>query len=85
MPAMITILLAAAHAKVTGRCLLKNMGTSEWVAGDVSSKQHVCHHIYPGIGMIKTMTNNFDIFGTMIDCKFGTFNLPCLHFATLTL
>jgi len=28
MPAMIAILLAAAHAKVTGRCLLENMGTS---------------------------------------------------------
>ena len=34
---------------------------SEWVAGDVSSKRHVCHHVYPGRGMIKTMTNNFDI------------------------
>ena len=59
MPAMVTILLAGAHAKVTGGGCSIFVRISEWVAGDVRSKRHVCHHVYPGRDMIKTMTNNF--------------------------
>ena len=44
------------HREVSAR---KYGHISEWVAGDVRSKQHVCHHVYPGRDMIKTMTNNF--------------------------
>ena len=56
---------------------------SEWVAGDVSSKRHVCHHVYPGRGMIKTMTNNFVIPLTL--CKFRTSPLWPFQFTNLAL
>ena len=61
MPAMVTILLAGAHANVRGSDCSIFVRISEWVAGDVRSKRHVCHHVYPGRDMIKTMTNYFDI------------------------
>ena len=82
------------HREVSAR---KYGHISEWVAGDVSSKRHVCHHVYPGRGMIKTMTKTFTKpsvfwncdrfqvwhfqFATFALCNFGTLQL--WHFKTL--
>ena len=62
MPAMVATLLAGANAKVTGGGCSICVHISEWVAGDVSSRLHLCHHVYPGRGMIKTMTKYFDLY-----------------------
>jgi hypothetical protein len=56
MPAMVTTLLTGAYVGQRGGCSIC-VHISEWVAGDVSSRLHVCHHVIPGRGMIKTMTN----------------------------
>ena len=65
------------HREVSAR---KYGHISEWVAGDVSSKRHVCHHVYPGRGMIKTMTKTFTKLW-----QISSLALSICHFCTLQL